>query len=145
MKQNKYLLNTLLTAVLFAAMLTAFVLRAVQPSVVLPPLNIPNMALISLLALVPDAYLTRGTKRCWPWVAILSAAAFALLPLAAGFANGNSFWKIGLTGGAVFTVSTWLFDAIQQRLSSGEKATPAPLLTALGLYLAAQCFAGILL
>lgn len=145
MKQNKYLLNTLLTAVLFAAMLAAFLLRAVQPSVVLPPLNIPNMALISLLALVLDAYLTPGAKRCWLCVAVLSAAAFALLPLAAGFADGNSFWKIGLVGGAVFTVNTRLFDSIQQRLSSGEKAAAAPLLSALGLYLAAQCFTRILL
>lgn len=145
MKHNKYLLNTLLTAVLFAVILAAFILRTVQPAAVLPPLNIPNIVLISLLALVPDAYLTRGAKRRWVWVAVLSAAAFALLPLTAGFADGNTFWKIGLIGGAVFTVNTWLFDSIQNRLSSGGKATAAPILSALGLYLAAQCFAGILL
>lgn len=145
MKDNKYLLNTLLAAVLFAAMLAMLILRAVQPAAVLPVLNIPNMALISLLTLLLEFYLAHDEKRCYVCAAALSVITFALLPLMAGFACQHTFWKIGLAGGVVFTVNTWLFDSITSRLTSGTKANAAPVLSALGLYLAAQCFAGILL
>ena len=145
MKENKYLLNTLLAAVVFAAMLVMMLLRAIQPAAVLPVLNIPNMVLLSLLTLLLEFYLGHCEKRCYVCVLVLAAATFALLPLMAGFACQHTFWKLGLIGGGVFTVTVWLFDSIVNRLTSGPKAAAAPVLSALGLYLAAQCFAGILL
>lgn len=54
-------------------------------------------------------------------------------------------WKLALVGGIVFTAVTWLFSSMVNRLASGAQAKAAPLLSALGLYLAVQCFAGILL
>ena len=42
-----------------------------------------------------------------------------------------------------FTVLTFLFTSARERLSTGPKAKLAPALTAFGLYLACQCFAGI--
>ena len=53
--------------------------------------------------------------------------------------------KLGVIGCAVFTLTTWLFSSIQDRLSSGPAAKAAPILSAVGLYLTAQCFMGILL
>ena len=72
-------------------------------------------------------------------------AAFGVLPLMAGFACIHDFWKIGLVGGITFTITTFLFSSATQRLRTGPKAPAAVILTALGIYLAAQCFAGIIL
>lgn len=142
MKENKYFLNTALAVVLGIALLIAVLVRTFAPAVIIPQLNIPNMVLISLLALVADHYLAKGTKRCYICIPVFSAAAFGLLPFAACFAGSLDALKLALVGGIVFTVVTWLYTSIQDRLSSGPAAKAAPILSALGLYLAAQCFAG---
>ena len=145
MKNNKYLFNTLLTAVLFLVMAVYMVLRAVQPPVILPPLNIPNMVLICLVALLAEYYLAPGNPRCYICIPVFSALSFGILPLVAGFACQHTFWKFGLVGGAVCTATVWLFSSMTDRLLSGPKAKAAAFLSAFGLYLAAQCFAGIVL
>ena len=145
MKNNKYFLNTLLIGVLFAVMAVFMVLRAVQPPVILPPLNIPNMVLISLAALLLEQYLAPGNDRCYICIPVFAALTFGLLPLMAGFACQHTFWKLGLVGGAVFAVTTFLFTSMTDRLQSGPRASAAPIAGAMGLYLAAQCFAGIIL
>ena len=78
-------------------------------------------------------------------IPLLAAVTFGALPLMAGFACEHTFWKIGFIGGVVFGVTTWMFTAMMDRLLSGPKAKAAPVMGALCLYLAAQCFAGILL
>lgn len=145
MKNNRYFLNTLLVGVLFAALMVMLVLRVISPVVILPPVNIPNMVLVSLIALLLEYYLAPGNPRCYPCIAILASLTFGLLPLMAGFACLHTFWKIGLVGGTAFTATAWLFTAMADRLRSGPEAKLAPLMGALCLYLAAQCFAGILL
>ena len=145
MKKNTFLLPTLLVAVLFVAMLTGMLMQIFIPAVILPPLNIPNMVLLSVVALVVDHFFTKGSQRCYVCVVLFSLAAFAVLPLMAGFACIHDFWKIGLVGGITFTITTFLFSSAIQRLRTGPKAPAAVILTALGIYLAAQCFAGIIL
>lgn len=145
MKNKTYILNTLLAAVLGIVLLIAVLVRTFAPAVIIPALNIPNMELISLLALLLDHYLAPGAKRCYVCVALLAAAAFGLLPFAACFVAGLEAAKLALIGGIVFAVTTWLFTSIQERLSSGPAAKAAPVLSALGLYLAAQSLTGILL
>ena len=145
MKENKYLLNTLLAAVLFVALAAAHVTRVAVPAVVLPVLNIPNMVLLSVIALLIDHLVSPQTERCYLCVVLLSAAAFGLLPLMAGFACVHNFWKFALVGGVVFTVCTWLFSSVADRLSSGVKAKAAAAITAFGIYLASQCFSGMIL
>ena len=145
MKKNTFLLPTLLVAVLFVTMLSAMLLQIFIPAIILPPLNIPNMTLLSVVALVLDHFFTKGSQRCYVCVIVFSLAAFAALPLMAGFACVHDFWKYGLVGGITFTVTTFLFTSATQRLKTGPKAPAAVILTALGIYLAAQCFAGIIL
>lgn len=145
MKNNKYLLNTLLAGILFLVLLVMLILRIISPVVILPPLNIPNMVLISLIALLVEHYLAPGNPRCYICIPVFAVLTFGLLPLMAGFACQHTFWKLGLVGGAAFTATTWLFTAMTDRLQSGPKAKLAPLAGALCLYLAAQCFTGILL
>lgn len=145
MKNNKYLLNTLLAGVVFAAMLTMLLIRVFNPAGVLPKLDIPNMVLLSLAALLLEYYLAPGSDRCYICIPLFSALTFAVLPLMAGFACQHDFWKFGLVGGAVFTAVTWCFTSMTDRLSSGPEAKAAAPLSALGLYLAFQCFAGMIL
>lgn len=143
MKENKFFLNTALAVVVAVTMLVCLLLRTFIPAVVLPPLDIPNMVLLSLVALLADHYLAGGAKRCYVCVIALSAVTFGLLPYCACFAGVLEALKLGLVGAAVFAVTTWLFTSIQNRLSTGPVAKAAPILSALGLYLASQCFMGI--
>ena len=145
MKNHKYFLNTLLTGVLFGVMAVYMVLRAIQPPVILQPLNIPNMVLISLVTLVLEHYLAPGNDRCYVCIPVMAALTFGLLPLMAGFACQHTFWKFGLVGGIVFAITTFLFTSMTDRILSGPKASAAPIACAVGLYLASQCFAGIIL
>ena len=50
---------------------------------------------------------------------------------------------LGLTGCIVFTATTWVFTSIQDRLSTGPAARFAPVVSAVGIWLAIQAFAGI--
>lgn len=145
MKENKFFLNTALAAVVGLAVLVCVLLRAFAPAVILPRLNIPNLVLLSLVALLLDHYLAKNAKRNWVWIPVLSALTFGLLPFAAFFAGAWEAGKLALIGGVVFTVCAGVFTSVTERLSSGPAAKAAPVLSALGLYLAAQCFAGILL
>ena len=145
MKNKTYILNTLLAAVLGLALLVAVFVRTFNPNIIIPSLDIPNLVLISLVALVADHYLAPGAKRCYICIPVFSALTFGLLPFAACFVGMGEAVKLAVVGGAVFTLVTWLFSSIQERLSSGPAAKAAPVLSALGLYLAFQCFAGMIL
>ena len=145
MKNKTYILSTLLAIVFAVALLAAILIRTFAPAVILPQLNIPNLVLISLVALVLDHYIAPGAKRCYICIPVFSAVTFGLLPYTAAFVNGMDALVLALAGGIVFTVTTWLFTSIQDRLSSGPESKLAPLLSALGLYLASQCLTGIFL
>ena len=145
MKNNKYFLNTALAAVVGAALLVCVLLRTFIPAIVLPRLNIPAMVLLSLIALLADHYVSKGAKRCYLCAALLSALTFGLLPYAASFAGVLEALKLALVGGITFTATTFLYTSIQTRLASGPIAKAAPVLSALGLYLASQCLMGIIL
>lgn len=145
MKKNPFFLNFLLAGVVFVIMLTMMLIRVWNPAGVLPRLDIPGIAFISLVALVLEQYLCPKTPRNYAAIALLSLLTFALLPLMAGFACQHDFWKIGLAGCVVFTVLTWLYTSMVSRITSGAKAPAAPVVSALGLYLAIQGFSGIFL
>lgn len=145
MKKTTYLLPVILTAVLFVALLAGMLVQIFMPAAILPPLNIPNMVLLSLVALLLEHCISKGSPRCYVCVVLFGVAAFATLPLMAGFACVHDFWKFGLVGGITFVLTTYLFTSAVKRLKTGPKAPAALVLTCLGIYLASQCFAGILL
>ena len=145
MKNKTYTLNALLAAVLSVALLVCILIRTLAPRVILPQLDIPNMVLISLVALVLDHYMAPGAKRCYICIPVFAAITFGLLPFAACFVGIWDALKLALAGAAVFTLVTLLYSTIQDRLSSGPVAKAAPILSALGLYLAFQAFADIIL
>ena len=143
MKNKKYVLSTTLIAVVGVAMIACVLLRMFLPAIILPQLSIPNMVALSLIALYLDHCFTKETKRCWICVVLFSALTFGLLPYAASFVGVWDALKLAGVGCGVFTVTTWLYTSILNRIVSGPVAKAAPLLSALGLYLASQCFAGV--
>lgn len=145
MKKQTYLLNTLLAVVLGIALLIAVLVRTFAPVVILPKLDIPNMVLLSLLALLAEHYLSPNASRCYICIPLLSALTFGLLPWAACFVGLLQAGKLAVVGGTVFTATTWLFTSILERISSGPARKAAPIISAFGLYLAAQGFLGLVL
>ena len=145
MKKNTYTLNTLLAVVLGMALLIAVLVRTFAPRMILPELDIPNMALISLTALVLDHYLAPGAKRCYICIPVFSAITFGLLPFAACFVGGAEALKLAVAGGILFTAMTWLYSSVQDRLSTGPAAKAAPVVSAFGIYLAIQALMGMIL
>ncbi len=143
MKQNHYFLNTILALVLGIACVIAVLVRTFTPAALIPHLDVPNVVAVSLVALLIDHYVAKGAKRCYICIPVFSAITFGLLPFCAGFATALEAVKLAILGGVVFTATTWLYTSVQDRLSTGPAAKLAPILSAAGLYLAAQCFVGL--
>ena len=140
---KKYMLNTILTVVFTLALLAMVIARAVCPVLVFPGFGIPNLVLLSLIALVLDHYLVKDAGRCYICIPVFAFLTFALLPYAAGFAVVTDALWLGVKGCITFTVTTWLFTDLADRISTGPQAKLAPLRSAVGLYLASQCLMGM--
>lgn len=145
MKNKTYTLNTVLAVLLGAALLVCVLVRTFAPRIIMPHLDVVNMTLISLAALVVDHYLAPDAKRCYICIPVFSVLTFGLLPMVAGFADSAAAWKLALIGGAVFTVITWLFSSMTARMATGRTSKAAAVAGAFGIWLAFQCFSGILL
>lgn len=146
MRKNAYLGNILLAAVTAIAMLAMVLCRVFAPAAVLPVLNIPNLLALCVVALVLEYYLARPSQvPCLVCAALLAAAVFALLPLAAGLMPLRNIWLTALLGGVIYAAAKWLFDSVAQRLSSGPAGKVAAALTGFGMILAGQAFAGMIL
>ena len=145
MKKNTYTLNTLLAMVLGTTLLAAVLVRTFAPRIIIAELDIPNMVLISLVTLVLDHYLAPDAKRCYVCIPVFSAITFGLLPFAACFVGAVEALKLAVSGGILFTATTWLFSSVQDRLSTGPAAKAAPIVSAFGLYLAIQALMGMIL
>ena len=143
MKNKTYTLNTVLAVLLGTVLLVCVLVRTFAPRIIMPHLDVVNMTLISLAALVVDHYLAPDAKRCYICIPVFSAITFGLLPFAACFVGGLEALKLGITGGIVFTAVTWCFSAMMERISTGPVAKAAPFVSAFGLYLAIQALMGM--
>ena len=144
MKDNRNIRSIALTAVVGLALAACVVTRAFAPVAVMPELNIPNMVLLSMVALLAEFYIA-GEGKCNVLTFIFSALSFGVLPFVCGMADVMGCMKLAVIGGVVFTLCAWLFDSVCDRLTTGPAAKAAPVFSALGIWLAAQCFSGILL
>lgn len=143
MEKKTMILNALLAATLGAGLLVGMIWRTFQPNVVLADLDIPAMAAIVLIALLIEYFVTGLQKRAWVLQIILAAVTFAVLPWAADLPYAGI--KVTLCGTVVFAVLTWMFDSIAQRLDVTTECKGAMVPTAFVLYLACQCFMGMIL
>lgn len=144
MKTKHDFLGIFLAGVTGAALLTALLVRAFAPRVILPRLDGLAVVLLSLAALVLDHYIAGSSHRDFRLLPVYAALIFGLFPYCASFVAPLEALKLGLLGAAIFTAATFLFDSMTERLSTGPAAKLAPAVSALGLYLAAQCLMGIL-
>ena len=143
MEKKNFVLNVLLAVVLGAGLLVGMVWKAFQPNVVLADLELPAIAALVLIALVIE-YLWKGTqKRAWAVQIVLATVTFAVIPFAAGYAGAGI--KLILCGTAMFAALTFIFDSVAERLdvTTDCKCTMIP--TAFVMYLACQCFMGMIL
>ena len=145
MKDKTFFLNTILALVLGIALLAEVMIRVFMPVAFLPDAGIPDLVLVSLIAVLVDHYAAAGVKRDYVWIFVLAVVTFGLLPLAAGYASGMEVLKLAVTGGVVFTAVVWLFSSMQDRMRSGSGCKITPVICALVLYLASQCFAGMII
>lgn len=143
MEKKNFVLNVLLAAVLGAGLLVGIVWSAFQPNVVLADLEIPAVAALVLIALLIE-YLWKGTgERDWAVQIVLAAVTFAVLPLAAGYAGAGL--KLAICGTVCFSVLTFLFDSVAERMSVTTDCKFVMIPTAFVMYLACQCFMGMIL
>ena len=143
--KKTYVLNTILAVVVLITLTAIILVHTFLPNFVIPKVSIPNLVLLSLIALVLDHYIARGADRCYICIPVFAVITFGLLPFCAGYIPAAEIWKLAIGGGAVFTVTTFLFTSVQDRLASGPACKAAPVISALGLYFAAQCLTGIIL
>ncbi len=144
MNKKKDLLGIFLAAVTGTALLTALILRAFLPRLILPKLDAGSVVLLILAALLLDFYTVGGSRRDFRLIPLYGAFVFGVFPYAASITSPLAALTLALLGAAAFTVVTFLFDSIADRLSSGPASKLAPAVGALGLYLAAQCLMGII-
>ena len=109
MKKNTYTLNTVLAFVLGAVMLAFVLVRTFAPRVILFELDIPNLVLISLAALLVDHYMAPNADRCYICIPVFSAMTFGLLPWAAAFVNGDLLAGQGVDAVQTFDTQAGLF------------------------------------
>ncbi len=143
MKKQQDFLGIFLACITGLAVFAALLARAFVPRLILPQLSGGNLVLLSLTALVLDHYIVKGSRRDFRLVPVYGALVFGIFPFAASFTAPVEALTLALVGAALFSLVTWLFDAMLDRLSSGPVAKIAPLASAAGLYLAAQCLMGI--
>ena len=144
MKEKTYFLNILLAVMTGIVLLAAMLVRVFVPVASIPVPGIPELVLFSLLVLLAEHYLKKGKERCYVCVFLLSAATFGVLPWAAGFVPLQEIWKAAVAGGVVFTATAWVFASMEDRIRSGKSGRLTLLVNAFGIYLAVQCFAGML-
>lgn len=144
MKNKPCLLPVSLIIIELIVFLTIILTHTFFPSFVIPKASIPNLTLISVLSLLLDYFLKGYAKRSYPLLAVFSLLSFFLLPLASGYAPLNEAIKLAVAGAVTFLVTTFLFTSAITRLKTGPKAPFAPILTALTLFMASQCFQGMI-
>jgi hypothetical protein len=140
---KKYMLNTFLAVVFTLALLAMVFARAICPVLIFPGFGIPNLVLISLIALLLDHYVVKDAPRCYICIPVFAFLTFGLLPYCAGFTAASEILTLGIRGSITFTATTWLFSSMADRISTGPSAKLAPVMSAMGLYLASQCFMGM--
>ena len=143
MKNRTTILNSVLAAVLGVVLLVSVLVKTNCPHFILPEMNIPYIAAVSLIALVLT-YFVKTEEGCPICEAVLAAVTFAVLPFSAGLTSAGVF-KLALCGGIVFAVLNAAFNGMTKRMELADTHKCAVIPAAFALYLACQCFTNIIL
>ena len=140
MKHNPYLANIILAAELTVIFLAYLLIRAFTPAAVFPRITVPSLVLLSAGSLAAEHYLSPSPPRHNIISTALAGLSFALLPCAAGFGTDLSPWMLFSVSAAVFGITEMLYIPIARR----SRGPLSPAVNALCLYLASQCFQGLI-
>ncbi len=144
MKNKQDRSGIVLAAVTGIALLVCMLLRAFAPRVILPSFDSSALLTVSLVALVLEHYLVKNKRRVYWQLPLYALLIFGIFPWVACFTLPLETVKLAALGAVIFTVAAWLFDSIIKRLSTGPVAKAAPLISAVCLFLAAQCLLTII-
>ena len=144
MKNRTTILNTTLAAVLGVTLLASIVGKMMCPQLILPQINIPYLAAVSLVALVITSFVNTE-EGCIYCQIVLAALTFGLLPMVAGMVSSTVVVKLALCGGIVFGALDLMVNAMTKRIAMAGICKCAVIPSAFVMYLACQCFAGIIL
>lgn len=144
MKNRTTILNAILAAVLGVVLLVSIIVKTVCPHFIIPELDIPYIAAVSLVALVLTNFV-KTEEGCFLCEMFLAGVTFGVLPWAAGMITGAEVFKFILGGAIVFAVLNEMFKAMVKRMDLAGLSKCATIPAAFALYLACQCFAGWIL
>ncbi len=144
MKKQHDRLGIVLAATVGVYLLACMLLCTFLPRIILPKFDITVLVALSLVALLLDHYLLRGSRRDFRFLPLYGALIFGLFPLAATFLTPLYAAAAACKGALFFPILTWLFDAIIDRLEGSPATRVAPVIGAFGLFLATQCLEGLL-
>jgi hypothetical protein len=138
------LFGLILAIVTGVSLLATMLVRAFLPNFILPSFDGMAILAVTLIALVLDSYIAKDGKRIYWFIPVCSALIFGVFPWVACFLPYIDAIKLGILGAVISTVATFVFDIIKNRLSVTPAAKIAPFISGFGIYLAAQCFTGII-
>lgn len=145
MEEKYSVSNAFLAGIVGIALLAACVIKALNPAVIVPVMNIPAVLAMVLAALLIEQYTCPGRKHNWVFEPLLAALTFGLLPWITGYFSADRIWKLGVIGGFLYFIVSYLFESIAERVQSGFKGRVALTMIAFVFFLAGECFSGILL
>lgn len=144
MKKNPYFINIILIGWMGILCLIYVLVKTFSPGTVLSPLSIPFLVAVSIAALMTEYYLKKEGERPRFISAIFAGLTFTVLPMAMGWHISSPVWKLFIIGTIVFFVTDTLYCSIGKRISSGRASIVSPFANGFILYLASQCFQGLL-
>ncbi len=144
MKTKLNIFYTSLASISGIALLAVVLIRALAPRIILPSIDVRAVVTCSLLALLVDAYAAKEHARCYIALPLIGAFVFGVLPLCALYVTWGQAALTALLGAVVLPLTTFLFDALCDRLSTSPAKRLAPPMVALGIFLAIQILVGIL-
>ncbi len=145
MNRKSQLLAVFTASVTGVALLAAMIIRAFVPRIILPDFDATTIVSLTLSALLLDRYICGAGRRDYSFIPLYSAFIFGVFPFAASLTSPIVSLKSAVMGMVIFTVLTFLFDTVTDRLSSGADSklkVLVPAASALGLFLAVQGVVG---
>lgn len=144
MRKNLYFINILHILVVASSCLGGILIKSFLPDMVLVRVSIPLLVLLSLIPMVVETYMVSGIKRNGLLNVLIAGITFTVLPLCVGGNSDVSYATLFVAGTAVFGITDILYRSMAERMASGLEGKFVPVINGIMLFLASQCFQGLL-
>ena len=144
MRKNQYLINVLHMMIVGFFCLMAIFIKTFFPYVLIPKISIPLLVLFSLIPMVLAYYMKAEGERNLLITAVLAGLTYAMFPFCSGLDTEISFVSLFLIGTIVFWLTDLCYESLEERMRTGPHYVSTPVANAFAIYLASQCFHGLL-